>query len=177
MLTLEQVNRIDRAAFTAAFGAVFEQSPWVAERAWEARPFATRTALHEAMVKVVDLSGEDAQLALVRAHPDLGRRLGRASELSAHSAQEQAGAGLDRLEEVEYHRFVRLNKLYRDRFGFPFIIAVRDHDKAGILAAFERRLFHNRGLELAEALKNIARIAELRLLDLVSDGAAAEDAA
>lgn len=167
MPALAEINALDRAGFVAALGAVFEHSPWVADLAYAARPFADVATLHRAMVAAVATAGAERQLALIRAHPDLAGKAARAGALGAHSTREQAGAGLDRLSEEEFARFHRLNDAYQARFGFPFIIAVRDHDKASILAAFETRLAHDAAAERAEALRNIARIAELRLADLV----------
>jgi OHCU decarboxylase len=166
--TLAELNALDQAGFVAALGWVFEGSPWVAERAWAARPFASRDALHAALVAVVQAARPEEQLALIRAHPDLGTRLGRA-DLSAASAAEQAGAGLDRLSEAEFARFQDLNARYRERFGFPFIIAVRRHTRASILAAFETRLQHDAATERATALAEIAEIARLRLADVVAE--------
>ena len=168
-MRLADINAMDRAAFVAALGAVFEHSPWIAEEAWPARPFAEIAALHAAMAAVVDRAGPDAQIALIRAHPDLAGRAARAGTLGAHSTAEQASAGLDRLSDAEFQRFHRLNDAYRARFGFPFIVAVRDHTKASILEAFERRLAHDAADERREALANIKRIAALRLAALISE--------
>jgi 2-oxo-4-hydroxy-4-carboxy-5-ureidoimidazoline decarboxylase len=168
-VSLTQLNNMDRARFTAALGAVFEASPWVADGAWPRRPFANRRALHAAMVAAVDEAGADRQLALIAAHPDLAGKVARAGALSADSAREQAGAGLDRLTDAELERFHRLNDGYRARFGFPFVVCARDHTKESILNAFETRLRNERPREIAEALRNIARIAELRLADAVTE--------
>ena len=165
--TLAELNALERAEFVAALGGIFEHSPWVAERAWAARPFADVGALHAAMVAVVQRADANDQLALIRAHPDLGTRLGRAA-LSASSASEQAGVGLDRLSDMEFARFQSLNTAYRERFGFPFIIAVRGHTRATILAAFERRLRHDADAERAAALVEVGEIARYRLLDAVT---------
>jgi 2-oxo-4-hydroxy-4-carboxy-5-ureidoimidazoline decarboxylase len=167
-LSLRALNGLDRGAFTEALGAVFEHSPWVAERTWHRRPFPTVADLHTAMVATVTSSRADEQLALLRAHPDLAGQAARARAMSADSAAEQASAGLDRLTDAEYERFHRLNAAYRERFGFPFIIAVRRHDKAGILAAYERRLGHAREQELETALAQVAEIVRLRLEGLVT---------
>ena len=161
--TLAELNSLDRAAFVDALGWVFEGSPWVAERAWPARPFASVAALHAAMVQAVEQADPEAHLALIRAHPDLGTR----ARLSDPSAAEQAGAGLDRLSPEEYARFHDLNARYRERFGFPFIIAVRNHPKASILAEFARRLGHSEADEQATALGEIATIARFRLAEAV----------
>jgi OHCU decarboxylase len=167
-LTLEALNRMDRAEFEAALGAVFERSPWVAARAWAARPFASLEALHAAMREAVAGAPRAEQLALLRAHPDLAGKAARAGAMSAASVAEQASAGLDRLGDEEYARFHRLNAAYRERFGFPFIIAVRRHDKAGILAAFERRLAHTADEEVAAALGEVFDITRLRLEALLA---------
>jgi 2-oxo-4-hydroxy-4-carboxy-5-ureidoimidazoline decarboxylase len=167
-LSLPALNSLDRGAFTEALGAVFEHSPWVAERAWDRRPFATVADLHTAMVAAVTSSSAHEQLALLRSHPDLAGRTARAGTMSADSAAEQSSAGLDRLTDGEYERFHRLNATYRERFGFPFIIAVRRHDKTGILEAFAPRLGHTREQEIETALAQVAEIARLRLEGLVT---------
>jgi len=166
-LTLADINRMSAEDFRQALGGVFEHSPWIAERAWSARPFGSVEALHVAMTRVVSAASRDERLALLRAHPDLAGRAARAGDLSAASRVEQAGAGLDRLSGEEYERFGRLNAGYRAKFGFPFIIAVRQHDKAAILAAFERRLAHTVETEMEAALAQVFAIARLRLDALV----------
>ena len=168
VLSLAEINRMSPRDFRRALGEVFEGSPWIAERALAARPFASREALHEAMERVMRDASREEQLALLRAHPDLATRAGRASALSAASRGEQAGAGLDRLSERDYERFGQLNARYRERFGFPFIIAVRKHDTASILAAFERRLHNPVGAEMEAALSEIADITRFRLATLVT---------
>jgi 2-oxo-4-hydroxy-4-carboxy-5-ureidoimidazoline decarboxylase len=167
-LSVADVNRMSVADFRRALGGVFEHSPWIAERAWRSRPFASVAALHAAMTRVVREASREEQLALLRAHPDLAGRAARAGDLTAASRAEQASAGLDRLTDAEYERFGRLNAAYRDTFGFPFIIAVRRHDKTAILAAFERRLGNTRDAEIEAALAEVADITRLRLDALVS---------
>ncbi|MBM3556786.1 MAG: 2-oxo-4-hydroxy-4-carboxy-5-ureidoimidazoline decarboxylase [Alphaproteobacteria bacterium] len=157
------LNAAEGEAFVAALGGIYEKSSWVAERAFAARPFASRDALAAAMRLVVMVAGKDERLALVRAHPDLAGKAARAGHLTEASTAEQAGAGLDRLSEAEFERFHRLNTQYRERFGFPFVICVRRQTKMGILAAFERRLGNTAELELATALDEIFAIAALRL--------------
>jgi 2-oxo-4-hydroxy-4-carboxy-5-ureidoimidazoline decarboxylase len=161
--TLRAVNRMDAADFVVTLGWVFEGSPWVAERVVAARPFASVEALHGAMVGAVEQASRDEQLALIRAHPDLAARV----RLSASSTAEQAGAGLDRLSAEEYARFQELNGRYRERFGFPFVIAVRHHTKSSILDEFERRLANPVDVEIATALAEIAEIARFRLAEAV----------
>jgi len=156
-----------RAEFVRALGAVFESSPWIAEQAWGSRPFASVGALHEAMTSVVSRAPRAEQLALLGAHPDLAGKAARAGTMGADSVAEQASAGLDQLSDEEYERFNRLNRAYRERFGFPFIIAVRRHDRAGILAAFEHRLSHDIDREVDAALAQVFDITRLRLARLV----------
>ncbi|WP_029014974.1 2-oxo-4-hydroxy-4-carboxy-5-ureidoimidazoline decarboxylase [Niveispirillum irakense] len=161
--SLPLLNAMDRAAFTAALGMVFEDSSWVADGAWAARPFASVTALHNAMVAVVAQAGEDRQRALLCAHPDLAGKLARAGTLTAHSTAEQAGLGLDRLDEGEFAFFDHHNRAYRERFGFPFIIAVKENTKASIKEAMTRRLAQDAGQERETALGEVAKIAKYRL--------------
>ena len=163
---VERLNRQDEAAFVAELGTLYEHSPWVAALAFRLRPFTDRPALHRAMQRVVGEAPRARQLDLIRAHPDLAGRLARAGALGTHSAGEQGGLGLDRLGDDEYERFDRLNRAYRSRFDFPFIIAVRGHTRASVLAAFESRLAHDPETEIAAALDEIGRIAGFRLTDL-----------
>jgi 2-oxo-4-hydroxy-4-carboxy-5-ureidoimidazoline decarboxylase len=163
------VNALSAAEFHTRFAPVFEHAPWVAAGTAAKRPFASQAALHAAMCAVVDAAGTDEKLALVRGHPELAGKAAIDRTLTAESAGEQAGAGLDRLTPAEFARFHELNAAYRTRFGFPFIVAVRGIDKAAILAAFERRLANSPEAEFAEALAQIGRITALRLADLVED--------
>lgn len=164
----------DRGTFLATYGHLFEHSPWVVEAAWQARPFADAAALHVAFMTALDAAPEDRQRALVAAHPELGSRRLLAAGLTASSAAEQAGAGLDAMSEADYDAFDRLNAEYRQRFGFPFVICVRLTDRAGIEAAMRRRVANSAETELREALVQIGHIAHLRLADI--DGLAAHDA-
>lgn len=166
-LTIDSVSALDQAAFVARFGSIYEHSPWVAERAFARRPFASLTALHAAMAGAVAEAGEEAQLALLNAHPDLAGRAALAGELTAASALEQASAGLDSLTADEMARFTASNTAYRRRFGFPFILAVKHWGKAHILAAFDGRLGNGRAQEMATALAEVDKIAFSRLADLV----------
>jgi 2-oxo-4-hydroxy-4-carboxy-5-ureidoimidazoline decarboxylase len=168
MLTLEALNRLAAAEFERALGEVFERSPWVAGRAAPARPFVAVENLHAAMVAAVRRASREEQLALLCAHPDLAVRAARAGAMSPASVAEQSSAGLDRLDDGEFERFGRLNAAYREKFGFPFIIAVRRHDKHAILAAFETRLLNTSAQEIDTALAQVFEIARLRLDRLVS---------
>ncbi len=164
-MTLAEVNGLDREGFVAALGGIFEHSPWVAEQAWASRPFATVAGLHETMVRAVERASLEEQLTLIRAHPDLGARV----KMSATSAGEQAGAGLDRLTAEEFERLQALNSAYRQKFGFPFIYAVRGSTKYDVLRALEQRLQASMELERATALEQIGRIAQFRLADIIQD--------
>ena len=169
MLDSQAVSAMDRADFIAAIGPVFEHSPWIAERAWEARPFAGVAALHAALVAVIAAASPAEQLALLNAHPELAGQAARAGEITAESRGEQGRAGLGHLTEAEHARFDRLNRDYRARFGFPFIIAVQGRGKTEILQAFERRLSSDLGPEMATALEQVAEIGRLRLARLVRE--------
>ncbi len=168
MVSLATLNHLSKTAFTQTLGAIFEHSPWVAEGAHPLKPFTTLEALRTAMVKVVDGAPVEQQLALIRAHPDLAGKAALEGELTAESTSEQKGAGLDRLTPDEFAKFHRLNDAYKAKFNFPFILAVRGHDKHSILAAFETRLLNDAESEKSEALRQIARIAGFRLADLMS---------
>ncbi len=167
-MTLAELNALPPAAFVAALGGVFEHSPWVAERALATRPFATVGALHAAMVAAVAAAGAEAQLALLRAHPELAGRAMIRSELTADSSQEQAGAGLAQCSPDEYARLQDLNARYHARFGFPFIVAVKGLDRAQILERIAARIANDRTTEFREALSQVARIARLRLDSLLA---------
>ena len=168
-VSLYVLNTGSQTEFVRMLGGIFEHSPWVAKAVVGNRPYDTVAALHGAMVAAIDAAGRDAQLALIRAHPDLAGKAALAGDLTAESTSEQKGAGLDRLTPEEYERFHALNDAYKARFGFPFILAVRGHDKHSILAAFERRLAHSQEEETAEALAQIAKIGEFRLNDLIKE--------
>lgn len=166
-MTLGELNEKDLNGFVAALGWIFEESPWVAERVWEKRPFSTLDALHGTMTSAVTSASPEEQLALLRAHPDLGAvRLQADQEMSLASQREQAGAGLDALTRDELERLRRLNTAYREKFGFPFLYAVKGTTKHDILSALERRLPSTRDIEQQEALRQVYRIARFRLEEL-----------
>lgn len=167
MIGLDEINAMDRDAFREVLGGVFEHSPWVADAAWRSRPFASLDALHGAMVAAVGAAAPEDRLALLRAHPELAGEAMRRRLLTTASTGEQAGAGLDALGREDAARFDALNRAYRERFGFPFIVAVREHTKDGILAAFALRLGNDAETEIETALGQVARIARLRLEALV----------
>ncbi|MDM7850414.1 2-oxo-4-hydroxy-4-carboxy-5-ureidoimidazoline decarboxylase [Pseudochrobactrum kiredjianiae] len=172
-MNLQELNSLPEADFIAALGGIFEHSPWVAEAVEGHRPFASVSVLHQAMVEAVEKAGVNKQLTLIRAHPDLAGKAARAGNLTDASTSEQKGAGLDRLDDAEYERFHRLNDAYKQHFDFPFILAVRGfegkgHDKYSILSNFETRLQNTPEQEISEAVRQIARIAKLRLGDMLT---------
>ena len=165
-------TRLDRDAFVQKFGSIFEHSPWIAERTWdyELGP-ANDTAfgLYFAMRNHFRAATPEEKLGVLTAHPDLAGKIAAAKQLTDASEAEQASVGLDALTDAERQRFTELNAAYLDRFGFPFIIAVRDHTKLEILSAFEKRITHERDVEFTEACRQVERIAELRLKDMLPD--------
>jgi len=163
-MTIDQVNALPCSEFVSKIGWVFEHSPWVAERTCNQRPIPDVNALNEALVKTMWAASEAEQLALLRAHPDLGAR----ALMSEASVNEQAGAGLGQLSRTEFDSLHRLNSEYKQKFGFPFLYAVRGSTKHDILAALERRLPQDRDQEFQEALTQVARIAAFRLEDLIN---------
>ena len=167
-LSIDAVNALDAGTFVTRFGDVAEDSPWVAEAASEARPFADREALVEAFAAAVRSASRRKQLALLCAHPDLAGRAAIAGDVAEDSRREQAGAGLDRLTAPEFSRFHDLNARYRKRFGFPFIFAVKGATKDAILAAFEARIGNDAETERAAALANVERILRFRIEDRVA---------
>jgi OHCU decarboxylase len=156
---------LDHDAFMARFGGVFEQSPWVAGGAWAVRPFGSLDALHQAMVDVVERAPREAQLALIRAHPDLAANV----SLTPESEREQSAAGLDSLSPEQFERITWLTTAYRAHFGFPFIVCAREHTPDTIIAAAEQRMESSPEDEEQTALSEIAKIARLRLADLVAE--------
>jgi 2-oxo-4-hydroxy-4-carboxy-5-ureidoimidazoline decarboxylase len=162
-MTLAELNALDRSAFVAALGGIFEDSLWVAEQVCDGRPYPDLESLHQTMVDQVRAAPPNRQLVLLRAHPDLGTR----ARISAASTAEQAGAGLDRLTPEEFDRLQRLNSAYREKFGFPFLFAVKGSTKYDILQALERRIPAPPDEERQEALRQVYRIAEFRLRDTI----------
>lgn len=161
-----------RDAFVARFGGVYEHSPWIAEAVWDAglTPEHNNVAgLARAMEAALAQAGQDAKLALIRAHPDLAGQAAVAGALTDASRTEQAGAGLDQCTPAEYARFQALNAEYKRKFGFPFILAVAGRSRQEILAAFEARIGNPPEAEFEEALRQINRIAQLRLAALTGD--------
>lgn len=164
--SLSALNQMNQGEFIAALGAIFEESPWVAEKAWFKQPFANIKTLYHTMVDIVKNSSSEQQLTLICAHPDLGSK----AKMAEASVQEQAGVGLDCLTPSEYEQFHQFNQNYKAKFGFPFIIAVRNHTKASILTSFEQRLNYSLETEKTTALEEIYKIAQFRLDEQVYEG-------
>jgi OHCU decarboxylase len=166
-LTISQLNQAGPAEFVRVVGPVFEHSPWIAEATRLKKPFADLAQLHRALCETVRDSGEEKQLALICAHPDLMGRAAPAGTLTPESAGEQASAGLKKLSPEEIDLFQKQNAAYQNKFGFPFVICARLNKKAAILAGFKRRLKNSRNQEIKTALEEIYKIARLRLRDLI----------
>jgi 2-oxo-4-hydroxy-4-carboxy-5-ureidoimidazoline decarboxylase len=165
--SLDELNACTQGDFVAALANIFEYSPWVAEQAFAARPFAGVNALFAAMKTAVEHAPQELRLALIKSHPDLADKTQRAAGLTAESTSEQNSVGLDRLSDAEYEAFERVNNAYRSKFGFPYIVCVRRHTKDSILSNFEQRLPNDAATETSTSIAEICRIAALRLDQLV----------
>lgn len=164
-LSLTEVNQAGEEAFVEMLGGVYEESPWVARESASDRPFSSVEELHEAMRQTVAAATHDRQLALLRAHPDLGEQ----TEMTDASESEQSAAGLDSLEPEQYRAFQRLNHSYREKFGFPFIMAVKNESPDTIQTAMERRIGNAESNEFQMALDEVHTIARLRLDELLNE--------
>jgi 2-oxo-4-hydroxy-4-carboxy-5-ureidoimidazoline decarboxylase len=169
MMTIDAINRMSPTEFSAAVGRVYEHSPWIAERAFAHRPFGSRLDVLAALYRVVQGASPDERLALLRAHPELAGREAQAGTLTSESTGEQSSAGLDRLPPELFARLRELNRAYREKFGFPAIIAVRLNGRDAIFHAFEGRLRNSAQQELQNAIGQVCEIARLRLADLLPD--------
>lgn len=161
--SIDEINQMSQEEFVNTFGNVFEETPAIAHQAWEYRPFTDVKHLHLQMLRIVNDMDQETQLVFIRAHPELGSNI----KMADASVQEQTKAGLSQLTSEEYKYFQKLNKTYRDKFKFPFIIAVKEHTKDTILEAFHNRLDNSFDAEMQQALLEIAKITQLRLLALV----------
>lgn len=168
-MTVASLNTVSQEAFTEMLGGLFEHSPWIAEGAASRRPFADAEALHAAHCAVLDEASVAQKVALIAAHPDLAGKLAIAGELTAFSTAEQQSARLDQLTPEQFAHITALNEQYRSRFGFPFVICVKDHTQESIFKEFERRVHLDRADEIEAALTQIKRIAWHRLQALLAD--------
>jgi 2-oxo-4-hydroxy-4-carboxy-5-ureidoimidazoline decarboxylase len=170
MPTLNEINRLEAVAFSQLFGPVYEHSPWIAERAFALRPadgFASRAHVHAALAATVQSASEAEKVALLNAHPELAGKEAAAGALTSASTSEQASAGLTAMTAADVAQLRELNAAYREKFGFPFIIAVRNNTQTAIFGAIKSRLFNTRVMELNNALMQVGEIARLRLIDLI----------
>ena len=158
-MNIANLNQMSQVEFTEALGAIFEHTPEIATAAWLERPFTDISELHQVMAAIVNKMSEAEQLKLICAHPDLGSKF----KMAEASVQEQSTVGLDQLSAAEYDRFQQLNDDYKQKFSFPFIIAVRNHTKESILNAFEQRLLNSLAMEKQQAITEIIEIARWRL--------------
>ena len=169
-IRFERPSNMDREKFVSLYGGIFEHSPWVADNAFElelSHSHDTAVGLHNALCRAFRSASKDQKLNVLKAHPDLAGKLAQAKRLTAESTSEQASAGIDSLTDYEREQFTQLNLEYVQKHGFPFIIAVRDHNKASILNAFKERIKNNNNIEFSEACKQVERIAEFRLMDIL----------
>jgi OHCU decarboxylase len=167
-MTTTPASQMTRETFVSEFGGIFEHSAWIAEGAFDLELGPTHDnaqGVHQALARIFRSATEEQRLGVLTAHPDLAGKLAAAKRLTAESTAEQAAAGLDALTAEEHASFTDLNNAYTTKFGFPFIIAVRDNTKASIMAAFKRRISNDRDVEFSEACKQVERIAELRLIE------------
>jgi 2-oxo-4-hydroxy-4-carboxy-5-ureidoimidazoline decarboxylase len=172
MPTLTHINTFSPAEFSTAFGAVYEHSPWIAERAFALKPaagFASRAAVHAALVATVQSASNDEKLKLINAHPELAGKEAAAGALTSESTSEQAGAGLTAMTAALVAQLRAHNAAYREKFGFPFIIAVRNNTQDAIFAAATSRVTNTRAMEFNNNLMQVGEIARLRLLDLITE--------
>jgi len=168
MIGLAALNDLDRDGFVEVLAGIFEHSPWIPAAVFDEKPFASVEVLHQSMAAVVQASSRERKLQLLQAHPELASKSDRKATLTAESTSEQAGAGLDSLAADEAARLSVANWLYRQRFGFPFIIAVRgQRDRAAILTALETRTNNSEKEEIDTAIAEVAKIAWFRLSDLI----------
>ncbi|MGM7724662.1 2-oxo-4-hydroxy-4-carboxy-5-ureidoimidazoline decarboxylase [Metabacillus sp. Hm71] len=165
MYTIDTLNNTSYAQFIEIIGGIFEHSPWIAEKAEKAKPFSSLEHLFQEMVNIVENSSANEKLTLIKAHPNLGERV----SMTTNSINEQKGAGLQDLTPDEYEKFINSNKRYMDKFGFPFILAVRGKNKQQIYEALESRINQEKDTEFQTALKEIYKIAWLRLKEKIID--------
>lgn len=172
IFTIAQLNALTPQEFSAAFGQVYEHSPWIAARAFALKPdggFASRSQVHAALVAVVQSANDTEKLALLNAHPELAGKEAAAGALTLASTAEQASAGLTSMTAEDVSQLRELNRQYREKFGVPFIIAVRNNTQSAIFGAIKSRMTNSRAMEINNALMQVGEIARLRLLDLISE--------
>jgi len=167
-ISIETLNNMDEESFTNTLEAVFEHSPWIPRQTYTCRPFESVDALHKSMVDVVTNASTKAQVKLLCAHPELAGKEAQEGELTSSSSDEQSSAGLNALSSVEMNHVSKLNSDYREKFGFPFIIAVRNHTRQSIIAEWQKRLTHDNETELRACLEQVYIIGRIRLDSLIN---------
>ncbi|HPT57966.1 MAG TPA: 2-oxo-4-hydroxy-4-carboxy-5-ureidoimidazoline decarboxylase [Casimicrobium sp.] len=172
MATLQEINQFTPAEFSAAFGAVYEHSPWIADRAFALKPsqgFSSRASVHAALVAIVQSASDDEKLALLNSHPELAGKEAAAGTLTNESTREQAAAGLSAMTAEDVTQLRVHNAAYVAKFGFPFIIAARNNTQGAIFGAIKSRQLNTRAMEFNNNLMQVGEIARLRLLDIIAD--------
>ena len=167
-ISILELNQFDQSKFLAYLDGIYEHSPWIVEKAFPLKPFQDIDHLANALQEIVLNAPTDAQLKLIRAHPDLAGKAAIKKELTADSNREQSGAGLDQCTKEEFETLTFLNNAYNTKFGFPFILAVKGHNRQSIIEAFSKRLNHAYDDEFQECLKQIGLIAKFRLTNIIS---------
>ncbi len=165
--SLDMLNAMSQEEFTATLGAIYEHSPWVAQRAAAKRPFKNLQQLQEAMADEVRSASEEERLRLIRAHPELAGKAAVRGELTEESTREQKGAELDQCSPEEFAQLQELNRRYNEKFGFPFVIAVKGHNRQSIIKHFSERLANERNAEAGECIEQIIKIGGFRLADVI----------
>ncbi len=169
-ITLKEINNLEQADFVTRFGSLYEHSPWVAEAACLERPFDSLDKMHSSFTRAVREATVERRISLIKAHPDLAGKAAMAGDLTPESNREQSSAGLDRLSPEEYESFTSLNRRYKEKFGIPMIVAVREHTKDSILDDARARLENSSEEEEDKALQEIFKIARYRLEDAIESG-------
>ena len=165
MKTIDKINKLSRAEFVEIFANIFEKTKWIAEKLYNQKPFDDFKDLCSKMLGIFETAGKETQLKILRTHPDLADKV-TVNLLTSNSRSEQSNAGLDQCSEEEFNEFKNLNKSYRQKYGFPFVIAVKGKNKIEILSKFRKRILNSVDEEFSEAIIQIGKIANLRLNEI-----------
>ena len=165
MKTIDKINKLSRSEFVEIFANIFEKTKWIAEKLYNQKPFDDFKDLCSKMLEIFETAGKETQLKILGAHPDLAGKV-TINLLTSNSRSEQSNAGLDQCSEEEFNEFKNLNKSYRQKYGFPFIIAVKGKNKIEILSEFRKRILNSVDEEFNEAIIQVGKIANLRLNEI-----------
>ena len=165
MQTIDNINKLSRSEFVEIFANIFEKTKWIAEKLYNQKPFNSFKDLSSKMIGIFGSASKEIQLKILKAHPDLADKI-IVNSLTINSRTEQSNAGLDQCSEEEFNEFKNLNKAYKQKYGFPFIIAVKDKNKVEILSQFKKRILNSVDKEFKEAIKQVVKIANLRLNEI-----------